>query len=67
MSKQFEAQIKAIKFQEIYYPCERKMKQKEQSEAICFAFSQGYEMATRAMQKRVKELEEELENKNSKM
>ena len=50
---QFEAQKKALEFQEIYYPGEWWLKQHAQSEAIRFAYSQGFEMAQIAMQKRL--------------
>jgi hypothetical protein len=42
---QFIAQTKAIEFQELYYPQDHKLTQKEQTEAIRFAFSQGIEWA----------------------
>lgn len=49
--EQFEAQKKALKFQEMYYPSNTApLNQKDQSEAIRFAFAMGWEMAQRAIQ-----------------
>jgi DNA polymerase III delta subunit len=50
---QFKAQKKALEFQEMYYPGECLLKQRAQSEAIRFAFAQGFEMAQRAMRERL--------------
>ena len=47
---QFEAQKKARAFQEMYYPSDGLLKQHDQSEAIRFAFAQGFEMAQKAIQ-----------------
>ena len=41
---QFEAQKKAIEFQEMYYPINSPLTQKEMQEAVRFAFSQGWAM-----------------------
>ena len=48
---QFKAQEKAMEFQEMYFPGECLLDRRAQSEAIRFAFAQGFEMAQRAMQK----------------
>jgi hypothetical protein len=52
---QFEAQRKALEFQEMYYPSDCLLKQRAQSEAIRVAFAQGFEMAQRLMQERLDE------------
>jgi hypothetical protein len=44
-SEQFEAQKKAITFQEQYYPESKKMTKVDQSQAIRIAYAQGFEMA----------------------
>jgi len=44
-SEQFEAQKKAITFQNMYFPEDHQMNKKEQSDAIRFAYAQGFEMA----------------------
>lgn len=41
---QFEAQKKAIEFQEMYYPINYPLTQNEMQEAVRFAFSQGWAM-----------------------
>ena len=63
---QFKAQEKALEFQEIYYPSECLLDQRAQSEAIRFAFAQGFEMAQRAMQERLDEMQEDLDFANEK-
>ena len=63
---QFKAQKKALEFQEMYYPSECLLKQHAQSEAIRFAFAQGFEMAQRAMQERLDEMQEDLDFANEK-
>jgi len=63
---QFEAQKKALEFQEMYYPSDCLLKQHAQSEAIRFAFAQGFEMARRSMQERLDEMQEDLDFANGK-
>ena len=43
---EFEAEQKAIQFQEMYYPCDgEKYDQEAVREAVIFAFAQGFKMA----------------------
>ena len=55
---QFEAQRKALEFQEMYYPSDCLLKQRAQSEAIRVAFAMGFEIAQKLMQERLDEMQE---------
>lgn len=58
----FEVQKKAIKFQEMYYPSDFVLSQKDQGEAIRFAYATGFEMASRSLIDLLKEAAEHIEN-----